>query len=105
MIQVLTKPIAEIGADDVQALIDGEVREGQEIEFKEDLSTKKRASDSWSEGRGLSDGAKDAILKQVTGFANAYGGVLILGIAESKACGAWQGACHRFLAAWIWLSA
>ncbi len=84
MIPVLTKPIAEIGPNDIQALIDGEVREGQEIEFKEDLSTERPGSDPWREGQGLPNRAKDTILKQVTGFANAYGGVLILGIAESK---------------------
>ena len=70
MISVLTKPIEDIGIDDIQALIDSQVREGQEIEFKEGLSTKKHSSDSWLERRRLSDGAKDTILKQVTAFAN-----------------------------------
>ena len=84
MISVLTKPIEDIGIDDIQALIDSQVREGQEIEFKEGLSTKKHSSDSWLERRRLSDGAKDTILKQVTAFANAYGGALVLGIRESS---------------------
>lgn len=83
MTSVLTKDIGDIGIDDVRALIDSQVREGQEIEFKEDLSTKKRSSDAWREGR-LGDAAKQTILKQVTAFANAYGGALLLGIGESQ---------------------
>ena len=37
MIELLSKPIDEIGTAEIQALIDSEVPEGEQIEFKKEL--------------------------------------------------------------------
>ena len=85
MIEVLSKPADQIGIDDIKALIASEVPEGEQIEFKENLSTKGQASDPWEKGEDkIGDRAKDAILKEVVAFANAHGGTLLLGIKESN---------------------
>lgn len=85
MISVLSKPSGEIGIDDVHELRDSEVPEGEQIEFKEALSTRGDSSDPWVTGGDLGKRAKNEILEEAVAFANAYGGALVLGIAESQA--------------------
>ena len=86
MIEVLSKPSDQVGISDIESLIDSEVPEGEQIEFKESLSTKGGADDPWNTGKNkIGDRAKDALLKEVVGFANAHGGAVLLGIGESEA--------------------
>ena len=47
MIAVLSKPADQIDADDIQALIDSQVPESDQIEYKEGLSTKGNSDDRW----------------------------------------------------------
>lgn len=84
MIEVLSKSADRIGIRDIEALIASQVPEGEQIEFKEALPAKGRASDPWMTGKDhIGDFAKNTILKEVVAFANAYGGALLLGIGES----------------------
>ena len=84
MIEVLSKPSDQIGIADINAVIDSEVPEGEQIEFKESLPAKGQTSDSWTTGENqIGDVAKDKILTEVVAFANAHGGALLLGIKES----------------------
>ena len=84
MIAVLSKPAEQIGIDDLRALIGSEVPEGDQIEFKEGLSTRDRSPDRWITHRdGIGNKARDSILEEAVAFANAYGGALLLGIRES----------------------
>ena len=84
MIGVLSKPAAQVGIDDVEALISSEVPEGEQIEFKESLPA--RGQDPWMTGGDkIGDRARDAILEEAVAFANAHGGALVLGIEESSA--------------------
>ena len=83
MIDLLSKPIGEIGFADVQALIDSEVPEGEQIEFKRELPGEGGRPDPWMDNGKLGSYAKDRILREVVAFANAYGDVLVLGIDES----------------------
>ena len=83
MIPVLSRPADQIGASDLQALIDSAVPEGEQIEFKEALSTRDGSPDSWVTGGDLGNRARNELLKEAVAFANAYGGALLLGIAES----------------------
>lgn len=69
---------------DIDALLDAKVPEGERLEFKRELSTPKGKPDPWAISRRLSDPAKKQILREVVAFANAYGGTLLLGIAETK---------------------
>lgn len=81
---MLSKPLGEIGVADIQSLIDSEVPEGDRIEFKRELPGEKGTPDPWATGENkVSNYAKDTILKEVIAFANAYGGVLLIGIEES----------------------
>ncbi|MXY39937.1 MAG: ATP-binding protein [Rhodospirillaceae bacterium] len=84
MTSVLTKPADRIDTDDVQALIDESVPEGAQIEFKESLPAGKGKTDAWlNGGKEIGKYAKERILEETVAFANAFGGALVLGVAES----------------------
>ena len=86
MIEVLSKPADQIGISDIESLIASNVPEGEQIEFKEGLSTKGDTADPWENGKNkIGDRAKNSLLKEAVGFANAYGGAVLLGIGESEA--------------------
>ena len=84
MIPVLSKPRDEIDISDIEYLIDSQVPEGEQIEFKETLPAKKGTIDPWMSGGNIGDRAKNVILEEAVAFANAHGGALLLGIKESK---------------------
>ena len=71
LMPIRTKPFTEIVLADVQSLIDRQVLEGHTLEYKRtvDLDSKD---------------AKDEILKDVSAFANAYGGTIIYGVVEGE---------------------
>ncbi len=84
MIAVLSKPADQIGVNNLQELIDSEVPESDQIEFKERLSTKGDSDDRWiTHGDRLGDRARNELLEEAVAFANAYGGALLLGIVQS----------------------
>ena len=83
MLEILKKPLADLSEQDINDLIELEVRENQYIEFKRSLSSSKGKNDPDSATEKLTDKAKHILLEEVTAFANAHGGVLILGIKES----------------------
>lgn len=68
---MLNKPIHGITWDDIQQLIDNEVPESRELEYKQQLP-------------GTSDQDKHEFRADVTAFANAAGGTLIFGIKERR---------------------
>ena len=74
---------------DIQSLITAKVPEGERLEYKRGLSFPKGSSDTWESGRKLNTEAKKKILQEMVAFANAYGGTLLLGIAESEAKPPW----------------
>ncbi len=85
MISVLAKPMDQIGPDDIQELIDSEVPEGEQIEFKERLPTEDGSTDPWECGADrIGRGAQKKIVEEAVAFANAYGGALVLGVRESE---------------------
>ena len=85
MIDVLSKPADQVNIRDIEALIELEVPEGEQIEFKETLSTKGSEVDPWMAGKDqIGDRAKNELLQEVVAFSNAHGGCLILGIRESN---------------------
>lgn len=63
------KPLEAVNENDLQALIDNQVREGKTIDYKESLP-------------GNTDSDKKEFLADVSSFANAAGGHLLLGIKE-----------------------
>lgn len=85
MIDILSKPANQIDRRDIELLIDSKIPEGDQIEFKEALSTKGTSTDSWnSGGKEIDRKAKESLLQEAVAFANAQGGVLLLGLLESK---------------------
>ena len=86
MTAVLTKPADEIGVEEITALISEQVPEGAQIEFKESLSASKGKTDRWLTGGGeIGERARNEILEEVVAFANAFGGALVLGVADDRA--------------------
>lgn len=85
MIGVLSKPADQISVEDIQELIASKVPEGEQIEFKRSLPAERRSTGDWmSGGDQIGKRAKTKLLEEVVAFANALGGVLLLGIKESK---------------------
>ena len=85
MIAVLSKPADQIGVSDLDELIDSEVPESDQIEFKESLPTRDGSPDRWiTHEDGIGNKARESILEEAVAFANAYGGTLLLGIRESE---------------------
>lgn len=77
------KRISELTSNDIQRIVDESVPEGSEVEYKETLPAKS-GSDPWVTGKNeIGDKARNELLEEVIAFANAYGGVLVLGIAEA----------------------
>ena len=67
----LNKPLESIQESDLQALLDNQVPEGKSLEYKQILPA-------------ASDSDRKEFLADVSSFANATGGHLIFGIAESS---------------------
>jgi Putative DNA-binding domain len=78
-------PIDDIKFDDIANLVSNQPEEGIRLEFKRDLSTSDGRPDRWMRDQSaIGRVARDDIAKEVVAFANAYGGVIIVGIAETE---------------------
>ncbi|NBB73046.1 MAG: hypothetical protein GVY35_05130, partial [Bacteroidetes bacterium] len=66
--QLQGKPLSQVEESDLYVLIENSVPEGRNLEYKRELVRQEK------------------ILAEVTSFANAGGGVLILGVAEEERC-------------------
>ena len=86
MTDILSKPIRDITHADIELLVAAGVPEGERMEFKRELPAKGKSNqDPWmTDQKTIGDYAKNKILKEVVAFANAYGGVLVLGIEEDE---------------------
>ncbi len=86
MLEVLSKPADQIIISDIKSLIELEVPEGEQIEFKAELPAKGDGSpDPWMSGENrIGERAKNTILEEAVAFANAHDGALLLGIGESN---------------------
>ncbi|MDE2771107.1 MAG: ATP-binding protein [Bacteroidota bacterium] len=84
MTDILSKPIRDITHADIESLVASGVPEGEQMEFKKELPAKGTGKqDPWMSGqKRIGSHAKNKILKEVVAFANAYGGLLVLGIEE-----------------------
>ena len=84
MTDILSKPIDQITRADIESLVTSGVPEGERMEFKRELPAEGKGNkDPWMDDqRKIASYAQKKILKGVVSFANAYGGVLVLGIEE-----------------------
>ena len=81
---VFAGPIDEITFKDIAGLVEAKVEEGIRLEFKKTFSTRDGQPDRWMlDQSSIGRNARDDIAKEVVAFANAYGGVVIIGIDET----------------------
>ena len=81
---LFNKSLKKITIEDVNSLIETKKTEDQEVEFKKTLPCEK-GEDSWiTSQKKVGSYAKKKILEELIAFANSYGGLLIIGIEESK---------------------
>src|SRR5437879_5293881 len=80
---MFAKRLNELTGADIQEVVASEVQEGGEVEFKESLPAKS-GTDAWlKDQQHIGDKARNELLEEVIAVANAFGGTMILGIAES----------------------
>jgi hypothetical protein len=77
-------PIEALKFADIIDLVTAGAEEGIRLEFKESLPTNDGRPDRWMRDQsGIGRVARDDIAREVVAFANAYGGVIIVGIVET----------------------
>ena len=82
---LFNKPLSELTAADIQALIDRQQQEDVETEFKQALATRDGKNDRWMDSQtDIGKYAKEALAKEIIAFANTQGGTLILGVVEDE---------------------
>lgn len=85
MFPLFSNPLNQLVYSDVLELIEARAIESQTIEFKSDLQVKDGSKHPWHTGtRKIDANSRDDILKEIVAFANAEGGNVVLGMAESK---------------------
>jgi predicted HTH transcriptional regulator len=81
---IYEKPLVELTWSDFESVVFNRLEEDQTLEFKETLPARDGNADIWQLGQDKIGGyARDTLAKEVVAFANAYGGVIIIGIAEN----------------------
>ena len=80
------KRAADLTPADIDRLIAEETPEDNELEYKETLPAGGNGNpDPWvGGGNRIGDRARNELLEEIIAFANAYGGTLVLGVAETK---------------------
>ena len=77
-----TIPIETVTIGDLRDLLGTE--EGLRIEFKEALATNDGRPDRWMTDQSkIGNVARDDLAREIVAFANAYGGILVVGIEET----------------------
>ena len=85
------KPLDQLAQQDLEALAVAGAAESLFLEFKQDLAVEKgELTSRWAQGhtKSIPEAARDKIAKEICAFANADGGTLLLGVAETKETGA-----------------
>ena len=94
---MIGKSIAQVRVSDLQQLIDSQVPEGRNLEYKKAVPVSQEQQreqrrkepnaepidQSVAEGKGIGTFGRDALLEELVGFANAGGGIILLGMAET----------------------
>lgn len=84
MRKLFESELRELQWSDLADVVERELEESSNLEFKVGLSSKGDNQDPWMIAqKKIGDQARDKIAKEIVAFANSYGGVLIVGIEES----------------------
>src|SRR5262245_5442163 len=78
------KRLSQITVDDLHRLVSEETPESAELEFKAQLPAKEGRDRWWIDQQQIGDKAKIEIVEEVIAFANAHGGLLLIGIDETE---------------------
>jgi hypothetical protein len=82
---VFGKQIHELDRSDLARLKAERTEEDQFLEFKAEVPADKRKSaPGWTPGESLQPYGRDKLMEEFAGFANAFGGEIVLGISETK---------------------
>jgi len=82
---MFTKSIDELTQADIQALVDRSYREGDHLEFKQELAAVSPDSSRTAGKKARRDGLA-GLTKEVVAFANSRGGWIVVGIVDSDGC-------------------
>lgn len=81
---ILRKSLATITPVDIDTLIRDAAPESDDLEFKQAIPAKSGRVDPWYTNQGgFGEYGRNELLAEVVGFANSYGGDLLIGIAET----------------------
>jgi predicted HTH transcriptional regulator len=80
---LVSKPLYEWSADDLNQIVEKRSEESQFLEFKEYMP-RDRGSLGWNFNGTLHANERDGLAKEIVAFANANGGHLIVGIKETE---------------------
>lgn len=78
------KRLSDITPEDVRRLITETVPESGDIEFKAELPAKTGQDPWYKDQTKVGDKARNEILEELVGFANAYGGTVVVGMEETR---------------------
>lgn len=85
------KALADITWADLEGLVAGTAAEGPNLEYKRTLADPNGGDDPWIKGQDrIGRPARDELAREIVAFANAYGGLLLLGVDEEKGSGVAQ---------------
>ena len=85
MLNIINKPADHIDVGDIHELVTSQVPEGQQLEFKKTLPGDGKIPDPWlSRQNRIDNRSRNELLEEVVAFANAQGGLLLVGISESQ---------------------
>ncbi|MBR1246131.1 ATP-binding protein [Bradyrhizobium sp. AUGA SZCCT0169] len=83
-LDIFSSPLESLSFLDFGAVVKNQLEEGPRLEFKRSLPAPEGRDDRWMlDQKGIGNTARDDIAKEVVAFANAYGGVVIVGIEET----------------------
>ncbi|WP_256750742.1 ATP-binding protein [Mesorhizobium sp. Mes31] len=81
--EMINRPIAEWTLPDLTAISSASIPESQKLEFKADFAL--GSQEKWrTRQEQVSSGSRDALAEELVAFANAFGGMLLLGVREEK---------------------
>jgi len=85
MKELLSKRLEHIDASDVQRLLDTGAEENISLEYKGSIPVDHGQTEPWQAGNDrILPSSRDKVLAEVVAMANAVGGVVLLGIEETK---------------------
>lgn len=80
---IIARPVGEWTLDDFQAIAAARLPESQKLEFKADFEQGNQ--ERWRGKQDqISTRSRDALAEEIAAFANAFGGVLLLGVRETR---------------------